>query len=321
MSEASLLARDVVRDVRNLIEHPEPSSAVTLCRRLSARTDLWIPEIMALMNASGLSDQDRVAMTHLAFPEFQGDPVASAALARCCARIGAWTFSFPCWRFPAVTFDGACLLERFGMRRLARKTDRKIGPDGKAMDDLGTGYATVFGESRIELRRSYAAVTHRSQGSEATLIVRNSSRYFGRDRLDATAYACFEPLDDEEIENLTADGLVADPRFSAWPDGVSAALPERIVQVDRMLDILSAFDGDFSRWMTGTGAVFLQGLADHLAVKAVPDAGNLPWLAWIEPGMPPWFPGRPQSIADAVPCPLPSGRAVLLSGPEAQLPA
>ncbi|RMG44650.1 MAG: ankyrin repeat domain-containing protein [Candidatus Dadabacteria bacterium] len=156
--------------------------------------------------------------------------------------IGALTFSFQFWRFDSERIIGQSasgdlvvepsLLEKFGLDPSPpRETDYL--PDSSnpfpAKDDhyLGNGFIhypnsdkvsfpvknpdgsfrieSLDPETFIELRRAYILVSNPAHG---TLLIRNSSRVFGRDRFNHPAYWC--PPDEgnfsvKELLNLTPD--------------------------------------------------------------------------------------------------------------------
>lgn len=142
------------------------------------------------------------------------------------AEIGAQTFSWPKWKFEAQHPKGPSgapaqsLFEKYGLAQVEpRSTDEIFGrgyilgqgakPNGREIVGIKlVGYdedrqaVKIDPETHIELRRGYFLIHNPSRGS---LLIRNSSRVFGRDRLIHPAYYAPPGVNwGENLDKLTA---------------------------------------------------------------------------------------------------------------------
>lgn len=314
-------ARTVALEARAAM-HAGPREALAMARSLARHGDDWLPEAMALLATPGIGRRAaQLAAASLGLP-----PLGS--LNGAVGRIG---LSFPIWRFLAMGAGGLTLLELAGMERLRRETDREDGPTGPR-DLLGTGYVRSIGSVRLELRRSYVAVSSTDEGNRAALVIRNSSHHFGRDRLPLSAYVSFDALEPSAMDGITAGFLEVGAPFMPWSQAASAGrtcLPpaERARRLRRLVRALDKHDSMVSRWLlTADGG--LTHLSDLL--RRI-DGPSSPWLARVDRRLPPWLPyGTRRADSSLIPllstmrasgCLDARMRTVLLSGPDGDLPA
>jgi len=185
-------------------------------------------------------------------------------LAALTGRIGQYGFSFPAKRFTTQRFAGGpSLIERAGFTRQTRPTDLRdpsLPAADPRRDALGTGFTWTDGNWHVEQRRAYLLFSHLTQEAPVTLIVRNSSPFFGRDRLQEAAYVSFAPQTTEGLLTLDADSIGDPARFIPWQDVLRAEtglpLREKFRRASFALDALQGVDLKFSQWLrTRTGEV------------------------------------------------------------------
>ncbi len=232
----------------------------------------------------------------------------------CEARIGRIGFSFPKWRFPARGFDGASLLERFGMQKLKRDTDiADVNLPDPARDLFGTGFCKEDDGTYIEYRRAYILAADENMA----IIIRNNSYYFGRDRLASPVYVSLDPPDIKTMQDITQDNLTG---FVRWQD-VSL---QKQTAMTGLLDRIDHFDAGIDRWLVNEGWPQLE---KFLILRA--SEGKAPFVTGINPALPPWQPVFAMTAEEAVQNPGRLHRDLreknltiaLLSGKNGDLPA
>ncbi len=134
--------------------------------------------------------------------------------------IGFLSHAFRYWRFDThgreahipklreLHSEVHSLFTRFGFKKIpARETDKTYG----------SGYSLWRGKTLIEFRRGYLLASHPEHG---TLIIRNSSKVFGRDTFKHAALYSHEMLDEKDLTTLDpAQELAAQsPRFTTVLD-------------------------------------------------------------------------------------------------------
>ena len=234
---------------------------------------------------------------------FVGDKQSSAA------RCGVLGFSFPLWRFPAQGARGASLLEHFGMARLDRATDLRDGslPD-PARDEFGVGFCIEYQGCYIEYRRAYLMCADK----DGCLVIRNSSYFFGRDRLPSPVSFARGNKIIADWQAITPADFLDDGLFKPWRAG----------QANHLLECLEAFDARFFDWCIDGG---LAHLSSFLRAKLEVGRG-LPFVGWVADGMPPWMPVDVQPLTAELVEELPftakrqGYRLALLSGPTGDIP-
>lgn len=263
-----------------------------------------LPETLAVFNAPGLSAPQRKEMVKAVFPRLVTvtDEIADG-LADCHARIGRYGFSFPQWRFVMKGFPpGPSLAELFGMKRLDRPSDVRdpaLPRSDPERDELGTGFVFKQDGLTVEYRRAYILCADRSKGNESALVIRNSSRFFGRDRLPSAAFVSWNGLAQETLENLDAESFsgTGGPflkwrnAFQPGPDGLR--VEEKVQRVRRLLDRLDGFDREMSAWLRSRAGA--PHLADYItfSLRQQEESGRRSppfYLAGVDERLPPWAP-------------------------------
>lgn len=283
--------KPVTRIVPDIVGHPDPAAAHEVVCTPSANRNEWLPEALMLFNTPGLTPPQRGEMAASVFAH--GPSMAEQnreQLAGLNARLGRYGFSFPLWRFPAQAFNGASLLERFGMKKLKRETDLIDAtlPD-PARDLFGTGYVLTQGNIYIEYRRAYILCADMSDKNPAAIVIRNNSYFFGRDRLPDPVFVSLEKFTADELVALSPDSFLPGGRFQKWQDISAENLEEKIHRCENLMAALDDFDMKMNLWLRNDPAGFAQ-LLSFLQSKLAEGKPGLPFLAEIDADMPPWFP-------------------------------
>lgn len=240
--------------------------------RSSAREDVvkeMFPELALLLGASHLGAEDVTKCLEL-LGVHQGilDDAGLSSISRSVlARVGAIAFSFPEWRFLAQTppHSGAegvrTLLEHVGMHRLVRDTDRRgettpeDPPSLATPHDFGPGFESVNGPHRFELRRAYVLLSEREVPDAITLLMRNSSPYFGRNRLEHGAYVSLRVLDDGELRGLSRSDIEGRSWFVPLKEFLANPMMER-QRAASLLARLNSLCDAFCSWTADLGERF-----------------------------------------------------------------
>lgn len=325
----------------------------------SANRDYWLPEALALFNVPGLSQTQRKRMVGAVFSdETPLDEATAAALADCNARMGRYGFSFPQWRFVSQGFDGSALVEQFGMAKIPRDNDVRdptLPKSTPERDEFGLGFVWGNGDWNVEYRRAYILCSNHCEDNAATLVIRNNSYFFGRDRLPAPFYASFEPIEAETLQTLDTGMLEQSGLFSRWQDithaNQSLPLEEKVRRTQHLLNFLDAFDARLALWLQspepindassfevlnnlGTnegGQLHLLAFLKHMhAIHAASGKLGSPlFMAQIDANMPPWHPNLAVPLSDDLIEQIETGsfnmhepntKIVMLSGPNGDWP-
>ncbi|MDF3022668.1 MAG: hypothetical protein K0R10_29 [Alphaproteobacteria bacterium] len=156
-----------------------------------------------------------------------------------------------------------------------------------------------------------------SADAPVTIIIRNSSHYFGRDRLKNAAYVSFEKKLPQQLLALAAGDIDNPQNFTPWQDVLNNASPEageKLSRTRHALDAMDAIDCKFSQWLrtykgsvkfkstfptfaklfsTDGGFVHLRKLLKEMLVQHINDerAASPLYLAQLDPGhTAPWQP-------------------------------
>lgn len=263
-------------------------------------------ERMAALLCDGLDEEQKRALAA---------PVCADASSAALAQLGALAFSFPLWRFISQrTHSMDSIIEAAGYGRLTRGTDlRDASLPDPARDELGVGFSRPRGGAYVEYRRSY--VLYASQ--HGALLVRNSSYFYGRDRLKHAVYLADPLVPQHALENLTAAQIDNGDLFRPLATGhgeQAAALVAGFMRHENALH----------DWVWGEGAgVTLDYLRDKLQARRV-----MPCIGMIRKGWPAWAPQRVvaldegviDDIARGVYAPDAGMRIVMLSGAGGDFP-
>lgn len=313
---AALKAVSVVTP-RILVDH-DAAVAHKIVTATSPNRQDWLPEAFALMGTKGLSPSQTREMLAAVFGSKAAalDETQATALAGITSRIGLTGFSFPAKRFTTQGFaNGPSLIERAGFTRQTRTSDVRDATMPKSnpqRDELGTGFTWTDGTWHVEQRRAYVLFSDLSAEAPVTMIIRNSSYYFGRDRLKNAAYVSFDKKSTQELRALTAADIDNPKNFTPWQDVPVAS--ENLSRVAHALDAMDAIDCKFSQWLRthkgsvkfkspfasidklfsdGGGLNHLRALLKEMLVQHINDerAGSPLYLAQLDPGhAAPWQP-------------------------------
>lgn len=263
-------------------------------------------ECMAALLCEGLTDHQKRDIATVVCADA---PVAALA------QLGALSFSFPLWRFLSQrtqTMDS--IIEAAGYTRLTRDSDlRDASLPDPARDELGVGFARPRGGAYVEYRRSY--ILYASQ--QGVLLVRNSSYFYGRDRLQHAVYVAPAAREQDKLENLTAAYIDSGEFFKPLQTGhgeQAAALTAAFMRHENALHD--------HVWGEGL-AVTLDYLRDKLRSRR-----GMPYIGIIKKGWPAWAPrhvvaldeGVIADIARGIYAPADGERIIMLSGAGGDFP-
>jgi NH3-dependent NAD+ synthetase len=267
--------------VPELIKNGQANAACDLVCAQANDQNAWLPEAFTLFNTTGLRMSQRRTMVNHIFGETEYSIPELSRLAKLSGRIGDYGFSFPRWRYLTQKVgDDPSLVERFGMTKLTRDTDIKNArlPDPDR-DFLGSGFAWHDDKWYVEFRRSYIVCSHLSDQDPATIVLRNNSYYFGRDRLDAPSYVSFDAMTPEEIKNITPETLEKSGRFIRWQDITKTTegmpLVDKLKRAEGVLKYIDNFEENLNQWLKSNGPIQSSAGPDHLLPD---DKGGLPYL-------------------------------------------
>ena len=299
--------------IADIVGRADARAAYNAVSNLPARQEETLPEALALFNTPTLDDTQKAKMLKRIF----GRAVTPIA-ADMCAAIGRYAFSFPQWRFVAQPVNGVSLLEHFGMKKVKRANDLLDAALPDPQRDLyGTGYIYQSDTHYIEYRRAYIAISDYKN----TIVIRNSSYFFGRDRLPATAYFSDVPTNVDALVRLDADTLECSGAFKRIQD-----ITDKEATL-KLLGALDQFDNKLSRWLLTEGRARTSA---YLTAKLENPKGGLPYLGLVNPRMPQWHPQNVTALtAESLKAfsekriygkPAEMQKFILLSGKDGDLP-
>lgn len=251
--------------------------------------------------------------------------------------IGTIGFSFPLWRHMAVPLGPAnkeipatTLFESVHAIRLRRSTDKFAQEQLSAgtLDNLGAGYyfaPSTFSDGLVkptylEYRRAYIAIGTPDLG---LLLVRNSSHFFGRDRLKEPSYYSQTLGGEREVKKLEIHQI--ENFMSITGENIRLLLDhansEQLDKLHRLARLFLSVD------KVVTDQIFTEHLRPALMQLGARSKASI-WLAAIEPAMPPWYPlevialdSAPESIETFISSnQVQQRRLVLMSGQNGDLP-
>lgn len=249
------------------------------------------PELNMLFHVKGFFSQQRRGLCQAFYGVSDVEKVES--LASISRSVGAIGFSFPTWRYISQRFNDKSLIEHYGFERLQRETDVRdasLPYSNPERDEFGTGFVTDFYEGvYIEYRRAYILFSVKEKGNQSSFLVRNSSYFFGRDRLPHPAYYSFESMDSSDLKNLNHESV---DRFFKPVSKVGFEKTDDITKLKDILDSFKTYDYLSSRWLLDRGRDhFVSFLKSALDVQKKKKSDKVPmYLSWIDGDMPPWFP-------------------------------
>lgn len=283
-------ARGVTAHLPALVGQKDAAGAYALVTRFGHIAEIYA-ECMTVLGTPGLSATQKREMLAAISPLFAGITLDTAAtLASVAARSACYGFCFPRWRFLTQRIgDNTALMESYGFMRLERTTDVRA-PDlprhDPARDLFGMGFLYEDAAWTVEYRRAYLLCAHRGAAG-AALVIRNSSYFFGRDRLAHPLYVVWGDVPPQDLRALDEDSFAVGGIFTPWP----AAMVQRpdIVDADKnhrlslLLDRLDTEERARARWMAHDGAV---------RVKAFIAAAAPFYMGLNAAIAPPWFPSQ-----------------------------
>lgn len=218
----------------------------------------WLAEAFTLLGTDGLSPEQIGKMTASVYGEKANklNDEQAQYLAKIAGHIGQYGFSFPAKRFTTQRFaDGPSLIERAGFKRHERVTDvrdESIPKSNPQRDEFGIGYTWINDNWYIEQRRAYLMFSQLSSDKPVTLLIRNSSPFFGRDRMAHAAYVSFDRKDPNQLLSLTSEEIENPDIFAPFENILNSdpvPLNERFNRVAQALDVLDNVDWKFSQWL------------------------------------------------------------------------
>jgi len=216
----------------------------------------WMAEAFTLMGTDGLDlNQKRDAVRTIFGLDIER--FESNRLTEISAKIGQYAFSFPAKRFTTQRFsDGLSLIERAGFARQTRPTDirdESLPKHNPQRDEFGIGFTWMDDNWYVEQRRAYTLFSSLSDKDPVSLLIRNSSYFFGRDRLKNPAYVSWNKKTPDELLALTANDIESPDLFTPWQhamnEGEGLSLLDRADRVSYALDAMGEVDLKFSQWL------------------------------------------------------------------------
>lgn len=212
--------------------------------------------------------------------------------------VNIWPIPAPAWWMPNWSF---------------RKSCRSASLPDPARDELGVGFVRARGGAYVEYRRAY--IIYAAQ--QGVLLVRNSSYFYGRDRLDHAVYVADPIVPQPVLENLTAAQIDSGDLFKPLRAGHGA-------QAAALIAGFMRHENALHDWVWGEGlGVTLDYLRDKLQAKRA-----MPYIGIISKGWPAWKPRRVvaldagviDDIARGIYAPEDGERIVMLSGAGGDFP-
>ncbi len=274
--------KDISAIVPDIIKSGNANAASDLVCSPAKDQQSWLAEAFSLFNTPGLRISQRRSMCEKIFAAKDTSVPEVVRLSKCTGRIGDYGFSFPRLRFVCQHSGNApALVESFGMQRQVRDSDVRnaaLAPSDPKRDELGTGFSWHDDKHYVEYRRSYIVCSDLSKETPATIVIRNNSHFFGRDRLPSAAYISTQLLTPDELKNLTPDMLENSGRFTKWqdvakvPPGQTLDMPLR--RTEKLLTYLDDFEAGLNSWFKSNGPTPRKNAAgpDHSAAS---DTGGL----------------------------------------------
>lgn len=328
--------RSVSSLLPQIIKEGTAKEVVELASQIVGRADT-LPEAFMLLSAPCLTHMDLRTMGKTLFGSEWNRPARLATYIA--ARIGSLGFSFPKWRFITQSFEDLSLAERFGLMKLSRDTDVLDSALSDPHRDLfGKGFVTQTTDSYVEFRRAYLISSVTFQSNPVTILIRNNSFFFGRDRLRSPAYVCWEKISHDDLAAVTPDIIEHSGRFIPWQD-VLTAIPEGdpgdlIRSAAAAFPQITSIERDLDRWLRLGGNPLTRSYkispdgSKHLEafLDSYRNRPHRPFLGETRFDMPPWFPTSVVTLDDDLaglikPRAASSRRLTLLSGHNGDFPA
>jgi hypothetical protein len=323
-------SKSVAAILPNIVQDGRADMAISLISKYRVHYS-WLPEALALFLVDGLTTVKKRTMLSSLYPGvLMIEDNDIDRLAEVSAAIGRYAFSFPQWRFAAQGAAGMSLLEHYGMAHLQRPTDvlnPNLPKSDPARDKFGIGFIKYDSEWMLEFRRAYVLCINHTEENRIAVLVRNSSYFFGRDRLPHAAYFCTSPLSSADVKNMDDHGFTYQkfrPLYEVLDREETLDVSEKLRRIEQALLRVDAEDMALSSWLSHEGRIKVEALAATIIARQE-DIAKVPfYLAEIDARMPPWFPRRAipagEGAADNFGMANPGTKLVLLSGPDGDLP-
>lgn len=274
----------------------------------------WLPEAFALLGVQTCLSRTRREMTRQVFGrDMPLSSVQTSALANLSHDMAMIGFSFPSWRFVSMGFgdDPKALLEHAGMdkrKRFNDVRDKSLPRSNPQRDEFGTGFVWQGDDWRVEYRRAYAAISRFDPQSPAHLVIRNSSFFFGRDRIEAPVLVSFSPLSFEALDDLDSEQFADPDLFIPWQDIVyesenALELDERLDRVQGLVEFFDTFDFDLMLGLVMGNQLkpFIALMREQKAQHAARGKNGAPfYLGALHDSFPPWAPDHVMAVDEAL---------------------
>lgn len=225
----------------------------------------WMAEALTLMGTGGLSMTQKCDMMEALFGANANslNEAQIDTLAKMSGHIGQCGFSFPAKRFTTLRFaNGTSLIERAGFVRQTRPNDVRdetLPKSNPQRDQFGIGFTWSDENWYVEQRRAYMLFSSLLRHAPVTILIRNSSHFFGRDRLQNAAYVSFDLKDPQDLLHLDAAEIDNVKNFTPWQSVLcddTLPMQEKLDRAGYALDVMDGIDLKFSQWLrTHKGAV------------------------------------------------------------------
>lgn len=301
-----LQTRQITEAVPKMIANSDSDGAALLVGSKSDQIGSFLPEALSLFRTSGLRASQVKRMIENLFGLSDIGVLEARRLALINASLGNYSFSFPQWRFLTQRMkDGRTLAESFGMLRLIRANDVRdphlpySNPD---RDEWGTGFRWSGGDWHIEYRRAYVLIS-KMNAPQATLVIRNSSYFFGRDRLPEAVYYSTHAFSQGELDGLMLERFKDEGLFVPWQQAFrsnSVSLSKTLKAVGELLNRLDQLNQEMSDWLvdpqpSGGFSVFVDFVRERVET-AGPD-GKVPfYLGYVRGNLPSWAPANVRPV-------------------------
>jgi NH3-dependent NAD+ synthetase len=271
--------------------------ATEFVTELAPRWHELLPEMWTLFSVNGLRLSQKQKMLETIFQgPFHLELPLLARLTHLSARLGLMGFVFPQWRFLTQRAGlASTLAERHGFERLTRSTDVRDPslPLSNPQRDLwGPGFVWRSPEWYIEFRRAYLLCSHFQGPQQSTLLIRNNSHYFGRDRLPEPVLVSESPMTAAQLQALLPEDLTRSTQWIPWQNVLSLENPSKTLEsVQGLLKKIDQVQNDFSDWLLFDPSGFTA-LKELIATSLAKGSADRPvfYLGLVKKGSASWNP-------------------------------
>lgn len=289
-------ARTFIPHLPEILKRGDAGRAFALAAR-GYPADSILPEVMTLFATRNLTTEQITRMSRMALaPDLTEEQALLAG--RLSGDMGRLGFSFPQWRGLTRRFNGASLVERFGMSRLYRENDMRdagLPAADPGRDLFGPGFAVTTAQHYIEYRRAYILCSRQDATAPASLLIRNNSYFFGRDRLPRAVYVSVKPQSIENLQALNADmsGFVDWRAFLASPAVKGEKGTGTLQKIHDLVNIFDDFDDRLGHWLLQDGYEHVSALVGQTATTPM-------YFTLRAAATPPWYPRHSAPLTPAL---------------------